>query len=480
MTHRSEPPLPARLTLSIAYGAMLAVAAGIFLTVRWYGERLSPATATATPVSVMAVPPTSNGGFFQLLLALLVVIVAARAAGFVFKLLHQPPVIGEVIAGIALGPSLFGRLAPEAASFLLPASVAPQLSLVAQLGVVLFMFLVGLELDTSQLGRRTHQTVAVSHASIVVPFVLGTILALWLYPRLSPPHVPFTLFASFLGVSLSVTAFPVLARILTDQKLQRTPLGIVALTCAAVDDVTAWCLLAVIVSMSNARASGAAGVVALTLAYLGIMLTLVRPLASRFVRRWDLETTLPKSATAAVLIALLASALATEAIGVHAVFGAFLLGAVIPHDSLVARELTGRLEDLVLVLFLPAFFAVTGLRTEIFLLADASHWVVCLVVIAVASAGKFGGSFVAARLTGLTSRDAASLGILMNTRGLMELVVLNIGLDLGLVSPALFAILVLMAVVTTLATTPILELLRRTEHATPSLARPPRSAGTES
>jgi Kef-type K+ transport system membrane component KefB len=457
---------------------MLALAAGIFELVRRHGERLVPATVTSTPpVGATAAPPASHGEFFELLLALLVVILTARACGFVFKLLRQPPVIGEVIAGIALGPSLFGRFAPDAAGLVLPASVAPQLSLVAELGVVLFMFLVGLELDTSQLGRRTQQTVAVSHASIVVPFLLGTVLALWLYPQLSPPHVPFTLFASFLGVSLAVTAFPVLARILTDQKLQRTPLGIVALTCAAVDDVTAWCLLAVIVSMANARASGAVQVVALTLAYLAVMLALVRPLAVRLARRWDLESTLPKSAIAPILIALLASALATEAIGIHAVFGAFLLGAVIPHDSLVARELVRRLEDLVVVLLLPAFFAFTGLRTEIGLLSEASHWFVCLVVIAVASVGKFGGTFVAARLTGLPNRDAASLGILMNTRGLMELVVLNIGLDLGLISPTLFAILVLMAVATTLATTPILQLIRRSERGTP--ARASRAAGSD-
>ncbi len=446
---------------------MLALGACIFQVVCSYGEGLVAPAATSVHVRVTSAPPESTP--LEVLSALLVVVVAARTLGFAFKLLRQPPVIGEMVAGIALGPSLLGRFAPDAASFLLPPSAAPELGLVAQMGVVLFMFLVGLGLDTSRLTRHTHATVAVSHASIVVPFLLGTVLALWLYPRFSPPSVPFPLFASFLGVSLSVTAFPVLARILTDLKLQHTPLGIVALTCAAVDDVTAWCLLACIVSIANARASGAAAVIAFTLAYVAIMLLVVRPVLMRVIRRQELTKATPRGATAAVLVALLASALATEAIGIHAVFGAFLLGAVVPHDSLVARELLRRLEDLVVVLLLPAFFAYTGLRTELSLLTEPVHWAIGLGIVAVASSGKFGGTFVAARLTGLTARDAAGLGVLMNTRGLMELVVLNLGLDLGLISPVLFAMLVLMAVVTTLATTPILQLLRRTEGAASAL-----------
>jgi Kef-type K+ transport system membrane component KefB len=326
---------------------------------------------------------------------------------------------------------------------------------------VLFMFLVGLELDMSRLRQRSHTTIAISHASIVAPFLLGALLALWLYPVLSSADVPFTVFALFLGISLSVTAFPVLARILTDRGIQKTTLGVMALTCAAVDDATAWCLLAVIVGVVNARASGAVRTIGLSGAYVVLMLAVVRPLAARFVRRHELRKELQQGAIATVLIGLLLSAFATEAIGIHAIFGAFLLGAIIPHDSLLARELTRRLEDVVVVLLLPAFFAFTGMRTQIGLLSGAAHWAICGVIIAVASAGKFGGTFIAGRLTGLATRDAASLGILMNTRGLMELIVLNLGLDLHVISPTLFAMLVFMAVVTTLATTPILQLLHR-------------------
>jgi Kef-type K+ transport system membrane component KefB len=326
------------------------------------------------------------------------------------------------------------------------------------------MFLVGLELDPSRLRQRTHSTVAISHASIIVPFILGSTLALWLYPVLSSSDVPFTVFALFLGISLSVTAFPVLARILTDRGIHKTRLGVVALTCAAVDDVTAWCLLAFIVSVVNARASGAVRTIGFSAVYVAAMLAVVRPLAARLVRARELRKEPPQGAIAAVFIGLLMSALATEAIGTHAIFGAFLMGAILPHDSLLARELTRRIEDVVVVLLLPAFFAFTGMRTQIGLLSSGAHWAICIAIIALASAGKFGGTFVAGRLTGLPAREAASLGILMNTRGLMELIVLNLGLDLRVISPTLFAMLVLMAVVTTLATTPILHLLHRSEQ----------------
>jgi Kef-type K+ transport system membrane component KefB len=395
------------------------------------------------------------------LLALVVVIVAARVCGALCKRIHQPPVIGEVLAGILLGPSLLGRVAPAATSYLLPSSVAPFLSIISQIGVLLFMFLVGLELDTDQLKHRTHSTIAISHASIVVPFVLGATLALWLYPALSTSDVPFSVFALFLGVSLSVTAFPVLARILTDRGIQRTRMGVVSLTCAAVDDVTAWCLLAFLMAVAKAKATDALVTFGATGLYLGFMLIVARPLIVRAVLAQELRKSVSQSALAAVVVGLLLSTLATEVSGIHAIFGAFLLGAIIPHDSRLARELIHRLEDLVVVLFLPAFFAFTGMRTQIGLVHGTSQWILCAVILVAASAGKFGGSFVAARLTGLGNRDAAALGILMNTRGLMELIVLNLGLDLGILSPTLFAMLMIMAVVTTFATTPILHLITR-------------------
>jgi Kef-type K+ transport system membrane component KefB len=443
---------------ALAYPLMIAGAIGLFFFVRSIGSSLV-AAAPAVNASVPGATPANADVLFHVLLALVVVIIAARLCGALCKRMHQPPVIGEVIAGILLGPSLLGSIAPSAMNYVLPSSIAPHLSVIAQIGVILFMFLVGLELDTAPLKHRTHATVAISHASILVPFVLGSTLALWLYPRFSTSDVPFTVFALFLGVSLSVTAFPVLARILTDRGIQKTHMGIVALTCAAVDDVTAWCLLAFLMAVAKSKVSGALVTFGLTGLYLGFMLLVARPLITRAVRAQEIRKSVSQGALAVVVAGLLLSTLATEAAGIHAIFGAFLLGAIIPHDSRLARDLTHKLEDLVVVLFLPAFFAFTGMRTQIGLVHGTAQWLVFGVILAAASAGKFGGTFVAARITGLGNRDAASLGILMNTRGLMELIVLNIGLDLRILSPTLFAMLVLMAVITTFATTPILNLI---------------------
>jgi Kef-type K+ transport system membrane component KefB len=444
------------LRLALFYGLMVVGAVALFLVVRGYGEGLT------APEPANAVAPRAGKPAGEVLLhvlgALAAVVALGRALGWLFGHLGQPPVIGEVLAGILLGPSLLGRVWPAAADALLPADVAPYLGVVAQLGIVLYMFLVGLELDLRLLREKAHTAVAVSHASIVVPFVLGAGLALFLYPRLSSRDVPFTSFALFLGVAMAITAFPVLARILTDRGLSRTQLGVMALLCAAVADATAWCLLAFVVGVAQAKVGGAVAVAALTLGYLAFMLVVVRPLAARLARRCE-GRRLPREVAALVFLALLLSALATEWIGVHAIFGAFVLGAVFPHDSGLARSFVRRLEEPVTILFLPAFFALTGMRTEIGLLAGPWQWLVCGLIVLVATAGKFGGTLAAGRLTGLDWRMAGALGVLMNTRGLMELVVLNIGLDLGVISPTLFAMMVVMALVTTVATTPLLRLL---------------------
>jgi Kef-type K+ transport system membrane component KefB len=460
--------LPGRsfLIATTIYLAMLAGAVAAFLWIRAQGAALvapppaGPGFGSAAPAAIVGA--TARGApdvLPHLLLALAAILIAARAVGAVFRRVGQPPVVGEVLAGILLGPSLLGRISPAALGFLLPPSVAPALGILAQVGVILFMFLVGLELDPGVMRNRTQATIAISHASITLPFVLGSLLALPLYPRLSTRDVPFTVFALFLGVSMSITAFPVLARILTDRGLQRTRLGVVALTCAAVDDVTAWCLLAFVVSVVRAQSASALLTVALTAAYIGLLLAL-RPLVGRLVRAFD-DRGVSQSVMTVTFVALLTSALITEAIGIHAIFGAFLLGVIVPHDSRIARQLRVQLEGLVLVLLLPAFFAFTGLRTQMGLLRGAGAWLVCGGIILVASLGKFGGSSVAARLSGLPWRDAASIGVLMNTRGLVELIVLNIGLDLRVLSPPLFAMLVVMALATTMATTPALALLQR-------------------
>lgn len=448
----------------LGYPLTIVAAVGLFLWIRAHGSLLQAPAPVAAVVGQASTAPKIDI-LFHVLLALVVVIAAARACGWLCRRIHQPPVIGEVIAGILLGPSLLGQISPAAMGYLLPPAVAPALSIIAQIGVILFMFLVGLELNTEQLRHRTSATVAISHSSIVVPFVLGSGLALFLYPRLSSSNVPFTVFALFIGVSLSVTAFPVLARILTDRGIQKTQMGIVALTCAAVDDVTAWCLLAFVMAVAKAQVSGAFMTFLWTGLYVGCMLLVVRPLVVRAVRAQELRKAVPQGAVALVVLGLLLSTLATEAAGIHALFGAFLFGALVPHESRLAQDLTHKLEDVVVVLFLPAFFAFTGMRTQIGLVHGLSQWLLCGLILLTASVGKFGGSFVAARAAGFSNRDAASLGILMNTRGLMELIVLNIGLDLGILSPTLFAMLVIMAVVTTLATTPILHLLTRSAGA---------------
>jgi Kef-type K+ transport system membrane component KefB len=279
-----------------------------------------------------------------------------------------------------------------------------------------------------------------------------------MHPALSLPDVSFTIFALFLGAAMSVTAFPVLARILTDRKMTRTRLGVIAITCAAVDDASAWCLLAFVVGVAKARVDEAALTAGLTVGYIALMFLVVRPLVHRWCK-WLGDTSPSPEVLAIVFVAVLTSALITEWIGVHAIFGAFLVGAIFPHDSAIAHDITKKLENLVTVLLLPAFFAYTGMRTQIGLISGWENWLWCGSIIAVATAGKFGGSFAAAKLTGLSTRDSASLGVLMNTRGLMELIVLNIGLSLNIISPTVFAMMVIMAIVTTMATTPILQLI---------------------
>ena len=459
-----QPRITTAGTRAVAvYALMIGTLVLLYLWIRDYGETLAAPAPSGSNIFGSAASRANEGDLLHVLLALVVVIATARAMGWVFRSAKQPPVVGEILAGIVLGPSLLGRLAPGAEGYLFPSTVGPFLNIIAQVGVILYMFLVGLELDPSLLRKRGHTTVAISHASIVTPFLLGATIALYLYPKLSTHDVPFTCFSLFLGVSMSVTAFPVLARILTDRGIHKTRMGAIALTCAAVDDVTAWCMLAFVVSVARAEASGALATIAMALAFIVLMAVVVRPTMVRLSLLYGNRGRLTQGVMAAIFIALLISASATELIGIHAVFGAFALGAVIPHDTGMARELTDRLEDIVIVLLLPAFFAYTGLRTQIGLVNGPEQWMMCALIVAVASIGKFGGTVVAARITGLDWRDSSALGVLMNTRGLMELIVLNIGLEMNVISPTLFAMLVIMALVTTFATTPILHLITRNQ-----------------
>jgi Kef-type K+ transport system membrane component KefB len=463
---RNSGELRARRSATlVGYLAMMGVAVAVALGVHRMGASLLAPEAPAGAALFGAPMESHSNQLARILFALVVIIALSRLLGALFRRLRQPPVIGEVIAGIVLGPSLFGRLAPEWQAWVLPRTIAPSLGTIAQIGVILFMFLVGLELDTSLLRKKTHATLAISHASIVAPFLLGTLAALVVYPVLGTRDVPFTIFSLFLGVSMSVTAFPVLARILTDLGLHRTPLGVIAISCAAVDDVTAWCLLALVVSLAQSQMGGALFTLVGALAYVLVMLTVVRPGLAWLVRRQELLGKVTSGSMGIVFVTVLVSALATETLGLHALFGAFLAGAIVPHDSLLARGLTSRLEDLVVVLFLPAFFAFTGMRTELGLVSGSLHWAIFAGLFLVACLGKFGGTAIAARLSGLDWRDSSSLGVLMNTRGLMELIVLNLGLDLHVISPTLFAMMVLMAVGTTMMTTPALVWLNQKKGA---------------
>jgi Kef-type K+ transport system membrane component KefB len=450
-----------RVRTAVGYVVMLVVTVGLFFLVRSQGELL---TAPPLPEVTRSETTAAHSSLLaQVLLALAVIAILARLVGRAFeKYLKQPPVMGEIVAGIMLGPSVLGAISHEAYTFVLPQAAAPHLGIVAKIGVVLFMFLVGLELDGKLLRGSSHTTLAISHASIIAPFILGATLALALYPVYSHRGVSFTVFALFIGVSMSVTAFPVLARILTDRRMQGTPLGVTAIACAAVDDATAWCLLAFVSGVAMAQMDGVLWTLALVGVYVLVMFVVVRP-AARWLADREEKKTGPVSLTVLALVfgMMLFSAVATEAIGIHALFGAFLCGALIPHDGRLAEQIRSRSEDLVVVLLLPIFFAFTGMRTQIGLLSSASDWLFTGLIILVATLGKFGGSFAAAKLSGLSVRESSAIGILMNTRGLMELIVLNVGLDMGVLSPTLFAMLVIMALVTTFSTTPVLNLIVR-------------------
>lgn len=439
------------------------------------GEALPTASAAAQPAAggiAAALRHHASEPLSLLLLQIVVIVIAARLTGALFARMRQPAVIGEMVAGILLGPSLFGLLFPEGFSFLFPAPSLATLKLLSEIGIVLFMFLVGMDLDLRHLREKAHAAVIVSHSSILLPMLLGIGLALFLYRSQAPAGVAFSSFALFMGIAMSITAFPVLARILDERGLAKTPMGSTSLACAAVGDVTAWCLLAVVVAIVHVQGMAPAFLtIVLTIAFVIAMISFVRPWLERTLARNGNSHGM--ALVAGTLIFAFASAWVTEIIGIHALFGAFLAGVVAPPQAAFRAALRERLEVFVTVFLLPLFFAFTGLRTQIGLLNDTASWLIFLAVVAVAVSGKLGGTMLAARWTGHSWRDSFSIGALMNTRGLMELIVLNMGYDLGILSQKIFSAMVLMAVVTTFMAGPLLELVearRRREAASAFLA----------
>jgi Kef-type K+ transport system membrane component KefB len=453
----------------LVYLAMLGASVGAFLLIRAVGETLHAPGVLINEVAQAERDVHKVDVVFHVLATLAAIVALGIVFGRVLRYLGQPPVIGEVLAGIVLGPSLLGAFSPELASFFIPTLqqdpagvVVSALTAVSRLGIVLYMFLVGLELNLPELRHKAHAAVAISHASILAPFVLGAALALWIYPRVASADVAFTSFALFMGAAMAITAFPVLARILTDQKLDKTELGMLALSCAATDDVSAWCLLAFVIGMAQAQISDALFVVSGAVSYVAVMLLVVRPLVHRLLAKFA-GREFPTWLFPTVLVAIMTSALITKSIGIHSLFGGFIMGVVLSSNDRLNEVLRAKLHDLATILLLPAFFAITGLRTEITLLSTPEDWLLTALIIVVATLGKFGGTLAAARLTGLSWRDSSALGVLMNTRGLMELIALNIGLEIGVISPRLFAMMVVMALVTTVITAPLLHWLWGTE-----------------
>lgn len=397
-----------------------------------------------------------------LILQIVIIVIVARCFGWIFKKIGQPSVIGEILAGIILGPSLLGLHFPEVSAFLFPVQSLGSLQVLSQIGLILFMFVIGMELNLKALQSKAHEAIVISHASIIIPFSLGVGLSYFIYGEFAPEHVDFTSFSLFIGIALSITAFPVLARIIQEQGIHKTKLGAIVITCAAADDITAWCLLAVVIAIVKAGSFvSSLYTIFLALGYVIFMLKVLRPFLQKIGKLYQAEKDLNQSVVAIFFVVLLLSAFITETIGIHALFGAFMAGAIMPDNMNFRKLLIGKIEDVALVLLLPIFFVISGLRTEIGLIDDPKLWEVTGLIILLAILGKFVGSAIAAKVVGQNWKDSLTIGALMNTRGLMELVALNIGYELGILKAEIFAMMVIMALVTTFMAGPILKLINK-------------------
>jgi len=397
-----------------------------------------------------------------LLAQIITIIIVARFFGWMFRKIGQPSVIGEIIAGIVLGPSLLGMYFPEFSTMLFPKESLGNLQFLSQIGLILFMFVIGMELDLKVLKNKAREAVVISHASIVIPFALGIGLAYFVYYRFAPNGIEFLSFSLFMGIAMSITAFPVLARIVQERGIHKTKLGTIVITCAAADDITAWCILAAVIAIVKAGSFvSSLYIIGLAMVYVLIMIFIVKPFLKRIGELYGSKSKLNKPVVAIFFLTLILSSYTTEVIGIHALFGAFMTGAIMPDIAKFRSIFINKVEDVSVILLLPLFFVFTGLRTEIGLINDPYLWKVTGFIILVAVVGKFFGSALAAKFVGQSWRDSLTIGALMNTRGLMELVVLNIGYDLGVLTSEIFTMMVIMALITTFMTGPALDIINR-------------------
>ncbi len=398
----------------------------------------------------------------MLLLQIISILIVSRIFGWLFKKIGQPTVIGEILAGIILGPSLLGYFYPQAFHFLFAANSLGNLYILSQVGLILFMFTIGMELNISTLKQKIGVTYVISHASILIPYFLGMLLSYFVYEEFAATHTDFLSFALFIGISMSITAFPVLARIVQEKGLSKSHLGTMAIASAANDDVTAWCILAAVIAIAKTGSFvSSLYTIGFSILYVLVMLLVVRPFLKRVGEIYSNSEVLNKSIVAFLLLLLILSAFATQVIGIHALFGAFLAGVVMPQLPNFRKLIIDKIEDVSVTLLLPLFFVFTGLRTEIGLLNTPHLWTLCGIFILVAIGGKFFGGAFTAKILGESWKDSLSIGVLMNTRGLMELIVLNIGYEMGILPPPIFVMLVIMALVTTFMTTPALSIINR-------------------
>lgn len=395
-----------------------------------------------------------------LLIQIIVIIFISRILSLVAVKLHQPSVIGEITAGIILGPSLLGYYFPEINHFLFSSESLLPLQYLSQIGLILFMFVIGMDLDINFLRNQFGEAAVISVGGTMLPFLLGTASAIYLYTNFAPANVNFIHFALFIGIAMSITAFPVLARIIHERGLTKTHLGSMAITCAAIGDILAWLIFAAIIAIVKAGTLiGAIYSLGFTFAYIIFMWFIVRKLLNKMGDIYASSENLSKTVLAFLFLILLFSSLTTELIGIHALFGAFVAGVIVPFKMNIRKILTEKIEDISMVLLLPLFFVFTGLRTQLGLLNSPHLWVVTFFIILVAFTGKFGSTFILGKMAGHSSKDSLSLGMLMNARGLMELIVLNIGFELGIFSAQIFTMFVIMALFTTIMTTPSLEII---------------------